>query len=191
MGRRFVQRLWARRPARGAKWVGRGSGVAFAEAVEPRLLLSGAGDLSPQPGGEVTTIHWHGQETKALAGQWILRSDPQARTRLAEGPLDRVRRFVKARRPDVAVVDDLGTPGLSLLKAPPEVSFDKLARSLRSIPGFRSLQPDLVCAEISARLRQRQELRWLVDRVGQPGRRGGRKAVTRASGAIRACSHER
>ena len=144
MGRRFVQRLWARRPARGAKWVGRGSGVAFAEAVEPRLLLSGAGDLSPQPGGEVTTIHWHGQETKALAGQWILRSDPQARTRLAEGPLDRVRRFVKARRPDVAVVDDLGTPGLSLLKAPPEVSFDKLARSLRSIPGFRSLQPDLV-----------------------------------------------
>ena len=43
----------------------------------------------------------------------------------------------------------------------------------------------LVRAEVPARLRQREELRRLLDRVGQPGRRAGREAVT-----SRAADHE-
>jgi hypothetical protein len=37
----------------------------------------------------------------------------------------------------------------------------------------------VVPAEVSPRLRQRDQLRWLVDRVGQPG---GRKCRARGGG---------
>src|ERR1700674_5752093 len=33
----------------------------------------------------------------------------------------------------------------------------------------------MVCAEVSARLQERPQLRWLVDRMGQPGGRAYRK----------------
>ena len=47
----------------------------------------------------------------------------------------------------------------------------------RLLPHRRALQPHLVRAQVPARLPQRQELRRLLDRVGQPGRRARREAV--------------
>ena len=50
----------------------------------------------------------------------------------------------------------------------------------RVLPHRRAIEPHLVRAEVPARVREREELRRLLDRVGQSGRRGGREAVTRA-----------
>ena len=48
----------------------------------------------------------------------------------------------------------------------------------RVLPHRRALEPHLVRAEVPARLPEREELRRLVDRVGQSRRRAGREAVT-------------
>ena len=48
----------------------------------------------------------------------------------------------------------------------------------RLLPHRRAVEPHVVRAEASARLQEREELRRVVDRVGQPGRRAGREAVT-------------
>ena len=45
----------------------------------------------------------------------------------------------------------------------------------RLLPHWRALQPHLVRAEVSAGRRQRDQLRRLLDRVGQSGGRAGRK----------------
>src|SRR5207249_10471854 len=48
----------------------------------------------------------------------------------------------------------------------------------RVLPHRRAIESDLVCVEASARVQQRQELRRLVDGMGQPRRCRGREAVT-------------
>ena len=47
----------------------------------------------------------------------------------------------------------------------------------RLLPHRRAIEPHVVRPEAPARLPERQELRRLVDGVGQPGRRAGRKAL--------------
>ena len=49
----------------------------------------------------------------------------------------------------------------------------------RLLPDWRTIEPHVVRAEAPARLQGRQELRRLVDGMGQPGRRAGREAVGR------------
>ena len=47
----------------------------------------------------------------------------------------------------------------------------------RLLPHRRAVEPHLVRAQVPARLSEREELRRLVDRMGQPRRRAGREAV--------------
>ena len=54
----------------------------------------------------------------------------------------------------------------------------------RLLPHRRAQQPHLVRAEVPARLREHPQLRRLVDRVGQPGRRADREVTRMVSRSV-------
>src|SRR3954471_18125165 len=148
--------------------------VHWIEALEPRVVLQGSAepwtaDAVSSPGAGVTSVQWRGRSVPARPGRWLLRLDGMVSGTDAAAPdaVAGIQRLVQSRRKDVRVVDDLGFAGMSLLEAPSGVRYSRLLNSLKRLPGFRYLEPDLVFTPDATPNDSRYVQMWQLNNTGQ------------------------
>lgn len=152
---------------RSTKWIGRESrgharrrtitctqtyGTVPIEWLEPRTLLSQipetgikppAASLNTDHNASVKRIKWQGQTLEARSGEWILRLDNLQGERATQVRLAKAR--LRKVRPDLSVRAHLGSDGLFLISvADTRAGYKQLRTALARLPGFDSLEPNLV-----------------------------------------------
>jgi hypothetical protein len=112
------------------------------ETLETRRHLSAAALDNP-----VVALEWHGQQTRAEAGEYILSLDPSARLvngRAASRQVAALQNVLDQKLAGVRVEEYLGRSGEFLLDAPADTGYDQVLAAVKPLKGFEFLEPNFV-----------------------------------------------
>jgi subtilisin family serine protease len=115
--------------------------VHAAEALERRMLLTGAPALRFEDGLEIATIEWNNQPVDMLAGRWMLKLGGYRGNLIDQQTRASV--LLSKNNPRFTVVRHLGADGLFLVRAPKDMLVPDVGFEMSQVPGFLSIEPDL------------------------------------------------
>jgi subtilisin family serine protease len=117
------------------------AGRSTVEQLEARQLFSGSAASTSLSTNDLVPIRWHGEHTMAASGQWIAVINKRA------GSTRRALSQINARLTGTGLraVRRLNSGNIFLIRGA-EAAIDEISKSLASVAGFRSVEPDTVRA---------------------------------------------